>query len=453
MVKKDIDFLDKAKIEVISGNGGDGVIAWRREKYVEFGGPAGGDGARGGSVYLEATNNLNTLSKFRYTRKFMADNGQNGGSMNKSGASGKDCIIPVPTGTSVYRLSQDEDNNQVREFLGDLKKENQKLLVAMGGKGGRGNQHFATSTKQAPYQCEPGQTGQEFTLELELKLIAEIGLLGMPNAGKSTLLSVLSSARPKIANYPFTTLVPNLGICRINEDYALTIADIPGLIEGASQGVGLGFQFLRHVERTKVLLHLLDLSIAEFQSVEELVKTYSTIRQELAQYKESILDKKEVILFNKIDICSEELIKEIQEQEVFKDKDILFISGATRQGIDELKEYFLQHKEEFLAKEEDTEDNIVDTETLLAEEQSSQKDYSVEFDPETRLFTVNSPYVEGLVRVTKFTKVQSVNHLYMQIQKIGLLAELESLGIESGDTILVGNKELVWSDYSEYKFI
>lgn len=452
MVKKNIDFLDKAKIEVISGNGGDGVIAWRREKYAEFGGPAGGDGARGGSVYLQATNNLNTLSKFRYTRKFMAENGKNGGSMNKSGLSGEDNTVLVPTGTSVYRIQRDSNNIETREFLGDLKKEGQKLLVAIGGKGGRGNQHFATSTKQAPYKCEPGQKGQEFTFELELKLIAEVGLLGMPNAGKSTLLSVLSSARPKIANYPFTTLVPNLGICRINEDYALTIADIPGLIEGASQGVGLGFQFLRHVERTKVLLHLLDLSVAEFQSIEELVKIYTTIRDELGEYKESILDKKEVILFNKIDICSEETIQEIKKQEIFKNKDLLFISGATQKGIEELKAYFLEYKEEFLAKE-DTEDNIINTKELLSRELETQEDFVITVDEENRVFEIKSTHIEGLIRVTKFTKIQSVNNLYMQLDGLGLLAALEEKGIESGDTILVGKKELTWSDYAEYKFI
>ncbi len=249
-----MQFIDEAAITVAAGNGGDGLVAWRREKYIPKGGPAGGDGGHGGSVYLEATPELSTLVEFRFKRQFAADSGKPGGTSNKSGRSGEDLVIRVPVGTIVYRRPEGEDE----AFLTDLHADGERILVAKGGRGGLGNQHFATSTRQAPRFAEKGEPGERFTVRLELRLLADCGIVGLPNAGKSTLLSVVSAARPKIADYPFTTLEPQLGVVRVSDEESFVMVDVPGLIEGAHLGAGLGDQFLRHVERTRVLVHLLD---------------------------------------------------------------------------------------------------------------------------------------------------------------------------------------------------
>src|SRR5450755_4430926 len=253
-----MQFIDEATIAVSAGNGGDGVVAWRREKYVPMGGPAGGDGGRGGNVYLEATLNLSTLVDFRFKKQLAAESGNAGSNSNKSGKAGADLVIAVPAGTLVYRAEIDADGNAGGERLfADMSTPGERVLVAKGGRYGQGNQHFATSARQAPHFAEKGQPGERCILRLELKLLADVGLAGLPNAGKSTLLSVVSAARPKIADYPFTTLEPNLGVVTV-DDETFVLADIPGLIEGAHSGAGLGHEFLRHVERTVVLIHVLD---------------------------------------------------------------------------------------------------------------------------------------------------------------------------------------------------
>ena len=297
-------FLDQAKIYVKAGSGGSGSSSFRREKFIEFGGPDGGDGGNGGSVILSAAANLNTLIDFRFKQHFEARRGQNGMGKKKTGKAGEDLVLKVPIGTQIF----EEDNNTLIE---DLKTVGQKIIIAKGGKKGLGNVRFKSSTNRAPRKKTDGSRGESFWLWLQLKVIADIGIIGLPNAGKSSLLSALTKAKPKIANYPFTTLNPNLGVANYS-DKEITIADIPGLIEGAHEGVGLGDKFLRHIERCKSLIHLIDITN------EDIIENYLKIRQELSKYSKDILKKKEIIVFNKIDmINSDEIIKKIN---IFKKK-------------------------------------------------------------------------------------------------------------------------------------
>lgn len=319
-----MQFIDLAKIEVQAGKGGDGMVAFRREKYVPAGGPAGGNGGWGGSVIIVATERLQTLLDFRYARLFKAEDGQKGGSNNRTGASGKDRIIEVPCGTMIYDL-------ETAQLIGDLVENEQSCCVAQGGKGGLGNKHFLSNRNRAPEYALPGLEGEQKNLRLELKLIAEVGIIGLPNAGKSTLISSLSSARPKIANYPFTTLVPNLGVVRKPTGDGTVFADIPGLIEGASAGVGLGHEFLRHIERTRLLLHLID------STADDPIADYKTIQQELVAYGQGLPEKKQVVAFNKIDSADEsDLESLINELKTLTSAPIFTISAVTRKGLDPL---------------------------------------------------------------------------------------------------------------------
>lgn len=288
-----MQFIDQAEIEVEAGKGGDGIVAFRREKYVPAGGPAGGNGGKGGSVLLVAAQNLQTLLDFRYNHRFQAENGSRGGPNNRTGANGKDLIIEVPCGTVVY-------NAETGEILGDLVEPGQTLVVAVGGKGGLGNKYFLSNSNRAPEYALPGLPGEIKSLRLELKLLAQVGIIGLPNAGKSTLISALSAARPKIADYPFTTLIPNLGVVRKPTGDGTVFADIPGLIEGASQGAGLGHDFLRHIERTRVLLHLID------ATSDDVVRDYNTIQQELQAYGRGLVERPQVLALNKIDAVDRE---------------------------------------------------------------------------------------------------------------------------------------------------
>jgi len=289
-------FLDKAKIYIKAGDGGSGSSSFRREKFIEFGGPDGGDGGDGGNVIFTAEENLNTLIDFRFKQHFEAGNGQNGMGKKKTGKNGKDLFLKVPVGTQIF----EEDNNTLIE---DLKKENQKFVIARGGKRGMGNVRFKSSTNRSPRKKTDGSAGESFWIWLQLKVIADIGIIGMPNAGKSSLLSVITKAKPKIANYPFTTLNPNLGVANYNNK-EVTIADIPGLIEGAHEGIGLGDKFLRHIERCKILIHLMDITN------ENILENYLKIRKELSKYSNNLLKKKEIIVFNKIDMINSNEIEE-----------------------------------------------------------------------------------------------------------------------------------------------
>jgi GTP-binding protein len=319
-----MQFIDLAEIEVEAGKGGDGIVAFRREKYVPAGGPAGGNGGRGGSVILVAAENLQTLLDFQYARHFKAEDGKRGGPNNRTGAGGSDRQIEVPCGTVVY----DADTG---EQLGDLVSQGQTLCVAQGGKGGLGNKHFLSNSNRAPEYALPGLEGEQRRLRLELKLLAEVGIIGLPNAGKSTLIAAISSARPKIADYPFTTLVPNLGVVRKPTGDGTVFADIPGLIEGASTGIGLGHEFLRHIERTRLLLHVIDLTAADP------IADYRTIRAELTAYDRRLTERPQIIALNKLDAVEPEIAENISnELKQLTSDPILKISAVTRIGLDTL---------------------------------------------------------------------------------------------------------------------
>jgi len=313
-------FLDQAKIHVKAGNGGNGLASFRREKFVEFGGPNGGDGGSGGSVILKAVNGLNTLIDFRYTQHFKATNGEKGGSSNKTGHGGKNLYLRVPLGTQVYA-------DDKKTLIYDFTKENEEFVLAKGGSGGIGNTRFKSSTNRAPRKFTKGKEGEEISVWLELKIIADVGLIGFPNAGKSSFLSISTRARPKIANYPFTTLNPNLGVVQINEK-EIVLADIPGLIEGAHKGIGLGDQFLKHIERCNSLLHIIDIN------EEDLIKNYKIIREELKQYSEKLLKKNEIVVFNKIDLLEEkEKDEKLTKFKKFFKKKFYEISILKKQNI------------------------------------------------------------------------------------------------------------------------
>ncbi|NJM66036.1 MAG: GTPase ObgE [Acaryochloris sp. RU_4_1] len=317
-------FIDQTEIYVKAGKGGDGMVAFRREKYVPAGGPAGGNGGRGGSVVLQASSHLQTLLDFHYNHQFIAEDGKRGGPKNLTGASGQDLRIEVPCGTVIYHA-------ETLELLGDLTRDQQLLTVACGGKGGLGNKHFLSNRNRAPEHALPGLPGEEYRLRLELKLLAEVGIIGLPNAGKSTLISVLSAARPKIADYPFTTLVPNLGVVPRPTGDGTVFADIPGLIAGAHEGIGLGHDFLRHIERTRVLVHLIDATASDPW------QDYQTIQQELAAYGQGLDQRPQIVALNKIDAIEPALIHPIQmELQQRSGVAIYLISAVTQQGLDPL---------------------------------------------------------------------------------------------------------------------
>ncbi|MBW4509639.1 MAG: GTPase ObgE [Scytonematopsis contorta HA4267-MV1] len=327
-----MQFIDQSDIQVEAGNGGDGIVAFRREKYVPAGGPSGGNGGKGGSIYFRAMEDLQTLLDFKYKHRFKGENGSRGGPNNCTGASGKDLIVDVPCGTVVY-------NAETGEIIGDLTEPRQTLLVAAGGKGGLGNQYFLSNSNRAPEYALPGLEGEVKLLRLELKLLAEVGIIGLPNAGKSTLISALSAARPKIADYPFTTLIPNLGVVRKPTGDGTVFADIPGLIEGASQGTGLGHDFLRHIERTRVLLHLID------ATSEDVLGDYNTIQQELEAYGRGLPERRQILALNKIDAVDREtvdleaLAKELNH---ICDSKVFIISAVTGMGLDDMKQEIWQ---------------------------------------------------------------------------------------------------------------
>ena len=325
-----MQFIDQAEIEVEAGKGGDGMVAFRREKYVPAGGPAGGNGGRGGSIIVKAVENLQTLLDFKYARRFKADDGKRGGPNNCTGASGSDRVIEVPCGTIIY-------DTETEEIVGDLVTPDQSICVAKGGKGGLGNKHFLSNSNRAPEYALPGLEGELRQLRLELKLLAEVGIIGLPNAGKSTLISALSAAKPKIANYPFTTLIPNLGVVRKPTGDGTVFADIPGLIEGAHAGVGLGHDFLRHIERTRLLLHVID------STADDPITDYKTIQQELVAYGRGLADRPQIIALNKNDAAEDELLELIEtELQLITSDPIFLISAVSRNGLDKLLQVIWQ---------------------------------------------------------------------------------------------------------------
>ena len=320
-------FIDYARIFIKAGDGGDGAVAFRREKFVPKGGPSGGNGGKGGDVVFVADSNLSTLLDFRYTKKYIAENGDKGGTSLKDGKNGQDIFIKVPPGT----LIKDQESGKI---LCDLDADKKEFIVAKGGRGGRGNSKFATATNQAPRTSENGRPGKGFYVELELKLIADIGLVGFPNAGKSTMISVISAAKPKIADYPFTTLQPNLGIVQYRDYKSFTVADIPGIIEGAHLGKGLGHQFLRHIERTRILLLLIDVSDEDYQS------QYNTLLSELENYSKVLFNKQKILAFSKADLLTDEELKKLKKKKISGYEGPIFIfSSASKKGINTILDY------------------------------------------------------------------------------------------------------------------
>ncbi len=333
-----MQFIDQAEVEVEAGKGGDGLVAFRREKYVPAGGPSGGNGGKGGSVIFEAAEDLQTLLDFQYAHRFKAEDGGRGGPNNRTGANGRDRLVKVPVGTVVY-------DAETEEILGDLVTPKQILIVAKGGKGGLGNQHFLSNSNRAPEYALPGLEGEKRLLRLELKLLAEVGIIGLPNAGKSTLISALSAARPKIANYPFTTLIPNLGVVRKPTGDGTVFADIPGLIEGAHLGTGLGHDFLRHIERTRLLLHLIDVTDLDP------IANYQTIQQELKAYGRGLTDRPQIVALNKIDAVdtdSPEIQAIASELRQLSQAPVFLISAVARMELDNLLQQIWSHLEQMV---------------------------------------------------------------------------------------------------------
>ena len=421
-------FADRAKIYIRSGKGGDGHVSFRREKYVPNGGPDGGDGGHGGSVIFEVDEGLNTLTDFRHIRKYSAEDGEQGGKRNCRGKDGKDIIIKVPEGTVIKELESGK-------IIADMSGDNRRQVILSGGKGGNGNQHYATSTMQAPKYAQPGQPAKELNLFLELKVIADVGLVGFPNVGKSTLLSRVTNARPKIANYHFTTLNPNLGVVDLDDGKGFVIADIPGLIEGASEGVGLGHEFLRHIERTKVLIHLVDAASTEGR--DPIADIYA-INKELEAYNADIAHRPQVIAANKMDAMPEEDREVIIEmlEEAFADKDIKIfpISAVSGQGVKELLWYVND-----LLKELPEEPIEFDQEFFFELQEEDEEESIVVKMEEPGVYSVEGPKVERMLGYTNLESEKGFEFFQKFMKENGVLKRLEELGIEEGDTVKLYN--------------
>ena len=418
-------FADRAKIYIRSGKGGDGHVSFRREKYVPNGGPDGGDGGHGGSVIFEVDEGLNTLTDFRHIRKYAAQDGEQGGKRNCRGKDGKDIIIKVPEGTVIKELESGK-------IIADMSGKNRRQVILSGGRGGNGNQHYATSTMQAPKYAQPGQPAKELNLFLELKVIADVGLVGFPNVGKSTLLSRVTNARPKIANYHFTTLNPNLGVVDLDGSKGFVIADIPGLIEGASEGVGLGHEFLRHIERTKVLIHLVDAASTEGR--DPIADIYA-INKELEAYNADIAHRPQVIAANKIDAIyaeeGEDPIVKIRKEFEPKGIKVFPISAVSGQGLSEL----LYYVSDMLA-------DIDEAPTVFEPEFNPDIDivtgnepYTVEFNQKDNEYVVEGPRIEKMLGYTNLDSERGFQFFQKFLKENGILDELEALGIQEGDTV------------------
>jgi GTP-binding protein len=417
-------FFDEAKIYVKSGDGGDGCVAFRREKYVPFGGPSGGNGGRGGDVYLVADRNLNTLIHFKKRVHFRAEKGGRGSGKNQQGKTGEDRLISVPPGTTVY----DADTG---EFLADLMEDGQRLLVAEGGRGGRGNAAFASPTNQAPRLAEHGEPPQDRWLRLELKLIADVGVIGVPNAGKSTLLSVVSAARPKIADYPFTTLQPNLGVVQVDGYRTFVMADVPGLIEGASEGAGLGHQFLRHVERTRLLIHLLD------GAGMDPLKDYEAINAELGQFSARLAEKPQVVVLNKMDLPDAQAWWPlIQETMQARDVESYAISAVTGQGVQVLMRRALELLDSLPAVD------LAPEEPAVFRPADREEAFTVERQGDG--WRVRGVRVERVAAMTPFVLPEAAARFQRQLRAMGVEQALKEAGVQPGDMVHIGDEELEW---------
>ena len=412
-------FIDRVKIYVQAGTGGNGTVAFRREAHVPKGGPSGGDGGRGGSVIFVATNSLSTLLDLRYYREYKAQNGEKGHAKKMHGADADDLVIRVPVGTCVY----DDDTGNI---IADLTKDGQRAVIAKGGRGGRGNARFASSRNPAPKICENGEPGEKFNLRVELKLLADVGLVGFPSVGKSTLLSVVSKARPQIADYHFTTIVPNLGVVQVKDGRSFVMADLPGLIEGASQGKGLGHQFLRHIERCRVIVHIIDMSGSEGRDPYE---DYVTINKELGEYEYRLLERPQIIVANKMDGDeAEENLKKFKEK--LGDQKVFPIIAPIHEGIDAVLYAVadaLETAPDFFNQEEEQE-------SVLYTYKEEEKPFTIH-NKGNGVWEVTGKKVERLVQMASFTTDDGFQRFALQIRNMGIDDALREAGCEDGDTV------------------
>lgn len=413
-------FIDHARIHLKAGNGGNGAVSFHREKYIAAGGPDGGDGGKGGDIIFVVDEGVRTLADFRYKRHYKAENGQDGGPSNCTGRSGEDLIIKVPAGTIV----KDEATGAV---LADLTKPGQREVIVKGGKGGRGNQHFATPTRQVPSFAKAGDTGEERWVILELKLLADVGLIGYPNAGKSTFLSSVTAARPKIANYPFTTIEPNLGVVATDDGRSFVLADIPGLIEGAHQGVGLGHEFLKHVERTKLLIHVVDVAGTEGRNP---IDDFEIINNELKQYSESLILRPQIVAANKIDVL-DDYSKLQQFTKYVEDKGykVFPISAATKSGVRELIYYVA----DMLDKLPET--KVAEVEKEIVYKLEEKEPFTVRRDGD--IYIVEGEWIRKVVASTNFNNYESMQYFHRSLKRKGVIEELERQGIKEGDIVKI----------------
>ena len=414
-------FIDVAKIFIKAGNGGPGAVAFHREKYVAAGGPDGGDGGKGGSIVFVADNNMNTLMDFRYKRKYVAENGEAGGRNNCSGANAKDLVIKVPKGT----LIKDDETGLIIKDMSD----GEPFVAAKGGKGGWGNQHFATSTRQIPRFAKPGEPGEERMVRLELKLIADVGLVGFPNVGKSTFLSVVTSAKPKIAGYHFTTLVPNLGVVQAFEDKSFVMADIPGLIEGASDGAGLGIDFLRHVERCRLLVHIVDISGSEGRDP---IEDFEIINAELLGHSPRLASLPQIVVGNKSDIVFDsENIDKFKSHVESKGYKFFLMSAASRDGIKDVISETVQMLDEL------PETLVFETEYIPEQHKIDKTDKSFEVYVNNGVYYVEAEWLAKIMQSINYDDYESLNYFQKVLRTNGIIEKLEEMGINEGDTVSI----------------
>ncbi|MBS4194814.1 GTPase ObgE [Lederbergia citri] len=418
-------FVDQVKVYVKGGDGGNGMVAFRREKYVPMGGPAGGDGGKGASVVFEVDEGLRTLMDFRYQRHFKAPRGEHGMSKSQHGKGAADLIVKVPPGTVVT-------DEETKEIIADLVNHGQQAVIAKGGRGGRGNIRFATPANPAPEIAENGEPGQERNIVLELKVLADVGLVGFPSVGKSTLLSVVSAAKPKIAEYHFTTIVPNLGVVETGDGRSFVMADLPGLIEGAHEGIGLGHQFLRHIERTRVILHVIDMSGMEGRDPYE---DYCTINEELKEYNLRLLERPQIIVANKMDMPEAEGNLEVFKQSLKEDYPIFPISAVTQKGLKELLFEIanqLEKTPEFPLNEILEEDETINR--VMYKHEKPEDEFSISRDPDGS-FVISGAKIERLFKMTDFSRDESVRRFARQLRAMGVDDALRERGAKDGDTI------------------
>jgi GTPase len=425
-------FVDKVQVTIMAGDGGNGIVSFRHEKFIDKGGPDGGDGGRGGDVIFVASRNQNTLAAFRYQKLIKAESGQTGGKRRRRGKSGENLEVNLPVGTVVV--------DEKGETLADLTEDGQKVIVAKGGIGGFGNAHFVSSTRQAPRVAEKGEQGEQINAMLELKMIADVGLVGLPNAGKSTLLATISNARPEIANYPFTTLTPNLGVVDVDKDFSVLVADIPGLIEGASQGKGLGDEFLRHVERTAVLVHLIDAYL------DDVAVAYKTIQNELKAYTVDLSKRPQIVVLSKIDGLDEEIIadriKDVKKV-VPKGTKIYAFSSTSKQGIKEV----LYAIKETIVTERQRKEEAAEAEPSIPVLRLTDEADSWKIEKTEDGFLVKGRKIERFAARTDFNSTAGLQRLRDIMRKMGIIRGLERQGIEPGQKIIIGKTNIGSIEY------